>query len=410
MQKNLTKTKSQWIKTTLNDERYFNVVGSGVDAWVGKKNFLSTKSVQGTKIVAIEGEIDYLNRPSRANMQPRLGRVAFAKMKDTFKVLLADEILSKKYILSTGFALIEPFIDSNYLYQYFQSEKFNIQKNRYSEGSTQQAISQGDFSKIEILFPSGRDEQKRIANILQLVAQTIEETDALIRKYERIRTGMMQDVFQYGIDENGYLRKTKPMWQMMPIGEIAEVSNGTTPSMIRKDYWEKGTVPWLSSGKVNEYLILTPSELVTGRALKETSLRLFPEGTVLVAMVGQGKTRGMSARLGFPSTINQNLAAIIPSSRLDSKFLHYYLDYHYSELRAIGRGSNQDALTCTLVKEYTIPLPSPEEQKRISERLFQIEKHINEEISFKNKLLRIKNGLMNDLFTGVTSVGNSFKI
>lgn len=400
MQKNSVTTKQQWTKAALNDPKYFSVVGSGVEAWIGKKNFLSTKSVQGTKIVAVEGEIDYLNRPSRANMQPKLGRVAFAKMKDTFKVLVADEMLSKKYILSTGFALIEPSIDSNYLYQYFQSEVFNAQKNRYCEGSTQQAISQSDFANIEILFPINCDEQKRIAEVLELIDQTIEQTDSLIKKYERVRVGMTQDLFQYGVDEKGNLRTTSAKWQMMPLEKVAIVSNGTTPSMTRDDYWDKGTVPWLSSGKINDYVISTPSELVTERALKETSLRLFPKDTVLVAMVGQGKTRGMSARLAFPSTINQNLAGIITSSQLDAKFLHYYLDQHYSELRAIGRGSNQDALTCSLLQQYEIPVPLIEEQRRISSRLFQIEELTKKELNFKNKLSRLKNGLMRDLLTG----------
>src|SRR3989344_2117395 len=198
-----------WTKTVLNDPQYFRVVGSGVDVWVGKKNFLSTKSVQGTKIASIESEVDYFNRPSRADMQPKVGGVAFAKMRDTLKVLLSDEKLSKFYILSTGFTLIEPQIESAYLYQVLQTQRFNLQKDRYAEGSTQQAISQSDFDKLTISFPEDGQEQQKITEILATVDGAIEKTDALIEKYKRMKTGMMQDLFRYGIDTKGKIRSEK---------------------------------------------------------------------------------------------------------------------------------------------------------------------------------------------------------
>jgi type I restriction enzyme S subunit len=290
--------------------------------------------------------------------------------------------------------------DADFLFYTLSRQDFFSYLGNLETGTTYPSCDDGDIENYEIDFPNNATERQKVAQIISQIDNTIEKTDALIKKYEGVRTGMMQDLFRYGVDENRNLRTTPPKWQMMPIGKLAEVSNGTTPSMARSDYWNKGTVPWLSSGKINEYIISTPSELVTERALKETSLRLFPKDTILVAMVGQGKTRGMSARLAFSSTINQNLAGIIPSSQLDAKFLHYYLDHHYSELRAVGRGSNQDALTCSLIQEYIIPVPPIEEQRRISARLFQVEELVKKEIDFRNKLSRLKNGLMQDLLTG----------
>ena len=101
----IEKLPEGWKKVNLGDKNYFRIVGSGIDYFKGTKNYLSTNSIQRTNIVHIEEVITFANRPSRANMQPKSGRLAFAKMRNTIKVLLIDKRLEKDYILSTGFTL-----------------------------------------------------------------------------------------------------------------------------------------------------------------------------------------------------------------------------------------------------------------------------------------------------------------
>jgi Type I restriction modification DNA specificity domain. len=157
-----------WKRVRLGDNTYFKVVGSGIDYFRGYKNYLSTNSVQGKKITHIEEIITFKNRPSRANMQPKKDRVAFAKMRNTIKVLLIDEKLEKDYILSTGFAIIETVINPKFIYQYLLSPFFNKQKDIFAEGTTQEAISNDDFDKIYITFPEFNPEQQKIAEFLKL--------------------------------------------------------------------------------------------------------------------------------------------------------------------------------------------------------------------------------------------------
>ncbi|MDD2785991.1 MAG: restriction endonuclease subunit S [Patescibacteria group bacterium] len=412
-----------WKEVPLNDPRYFSVVGSGVDFWIGKKNFLSTKSVQGTKIVAIEGEIDYLNRPSRANAQPKVGRVAFAKMKDTFKVLLADETLSKKYILSTGFALIEPSIDSSYLYQFFQSENFNAQKNRYSEGSTQQAISQDDFSNLLITFPENRDEQKSIAGILGLVDQVIEETEALIKKYEHLQIGMMQDLFRYGIDENGNLRtfnthkfkKTAlglipESWKVGGIENFTDISNpnaikpGPFGSNLKKETYTE-----------NGYKVYGQEQVLAGNAhigdyyidkKKYRELEAFRAvpGDILLSMMGSVGSVLILPNDALPGVINPRLIKIsVSSSKADVNFVATSLlrPETNHQLYLMASGVTMPGINKGIVMKLQFVIPDKAEQKRISDTLSYLSNLINAEKVYRDKLLRQRNGLMHDLLTGV---------
>ena len=188
-----------WVKTILADPNFFKTIGSGIYPFKGTRLYLSTSSIEGTKIISIEEIITYKKRPSRANMQPRKGLVAFAKMRSTLKVLLVNDELEKNYILSTGFSLIESKLSPNYLFQYFLSFLFNHQKNILAEGTTQEAISNDDFEKIFIILPSSFLEQQKIAEILETVDDTIEKTDAIIEKYKRIKQGLMQDLLTIGI-------------------------------------------------------------------------------------------------------------------------------------------------------------------------------------------------------------------
>ncbi|MCO6491273.1 MAG: restriction endonuclease subunit S [Phaeodactylibacter sp.] len=105
-------------------------------------------------------------------------------------------------------------------------------------------------------------------------------------------------------------------WEVVKIADVATVGNGTTPSRKNKEYWENGQIPWLPTGKVNDIEIEFADEFITEKALEETSLKLLPVHTVLVGMIGQGKTRGMSAITKLEATVNQNFAYIVSKEKL----------------------------------------------------------------------------------------------
>ncbi|MCX3287481.1 restriction endonuclease subunit S [Streptomyces sp. NEAU-H22] len=252
-------------------------------------------------------------------------------------------------------------------------------------------IAKRSLLALSILLPP-LDEQRRIAEVLNTLEAKVRATERLVEKLDLLKVGLSQEAFASG------------RAPLVSLGDVAEVRNGSTPSRARRDYWECGAIAWLASGKVNDYRITAPSEFVTQRAVSECHLRVLPVGSVLVGMIGQGKTRGMAARLDIPAAINQNLAGIVPGPRLLGGYLHHYLVHSYQMLRSGGRGSNQDALTTGLVAAFRVPFPSIPEQRRVANLLDVLDLRIKSEREVVAKLTAQKEGLLADLLTGCARV------
>ncbi len=158
-------------------------------------------------------------------------------------------------------------------------------------------------------------------------------------------------------------------WIMCQIRDIGEVCNGSTPSRKKPEYWQ-GDIPWVSSGEVRNNLIESSRERITDLGYRASSVRILPMGTVLLAMIGEGKTRGQSAILRIPATINQNIAAIVPKLDLvDSQFLWYWLQYQYESNRQVGSGSGPQALNCQRVRELPVTVSPLAEQREIISKI-----------------------------------------
>ena len=122
-------------------------------------------------------------------------------------------------------------------------------------------------------------------------------------------------------------------WELWRVSRFARIGNGSTPSRAKLTYWANGTYPWLNSSQVNRRYIDSADQFVTQRALRECHLPRVPAGSVLVAITGQGKTRGMSAVLGFEATINQHIAFITPRAGIASaEFIQLSLSAAYLQL------------------------------------------------------------------------------
>lgn len=233
-----------------------------------------------------------------------------------------------------------------------------------------------DFGQVLSLLPP-REEQDRIVAFLDQKAAEIDDAIAkkerLIELLQEQKAVLVRYSVTRGIDHNvqmqnsgiNWIGQIPEGWALSSIGLYARVSNGSTPSRDNSSYWLDGAIPWLSSGSVNDYNIFEPSEYITERAYKNTSLRIYHPGTVVIGIVGQGKTRGTSALMRISACINQNMAAIEPNSKLDPEFLHLYLVGYYDQIRGGGQGSNQEALNCDSVKKFPLLIPPISEQKLI---------------------------------------------
>ncbi|MBE0545894.1 MAG: restriction endonuclease subunit S [Verrucomicrobia bacterium] len=158
-------------------------------------------------------------------------------------------------------------------------------------------------------------------------------------------------------------------WLSCRIGAIGAVCNGSTPSRKQPEFWD-GTISWVSSGEVRNNLISETRERITKAGYEGSSVRLLPRGSVLIAMIGEGKTRGQTAILNIQATINQNIAAVVLDHGLvASAYLWRWFQLQYEATRERGGGSGPQALNCQRVRELPFVLPPLPEQQEIVQRV-----------------------------------------
>jgi len=205
----------------------------------------------------------------------------------------------------------------------------------------------GDLKRKTIPLPPLEVQQKIVAEI---------------EGYQKIIDGARQVLEHYkphiAID---------PSWLVVTVGDIAVIRSGGTPDRSKPEYWG-GTIPWIKTGQIDFSVIQEAEEFITQAGLESSAARMFPAGTILMAMYGQGVTRGRVAVLGIDAATNQACAAIeVTNPIADRDFVYWSLAGKYEELRAISdaRGGNQSNLNAQLIREFKIALPDLATQRAI---------------------------------------------
>lgn len=249
----------------------------------------------------------------------------------------------------------------------------------------------GDVKNLYVCLPN-QDEQIAIARYLEeqtaVINQFLTNKRQLIALLEEQKQVVINTAVTHGLDPNApckpsgidWLGDIPTHWEIKKIGYISEVGNGFTPSRSNMRYWQDGTYPWLNSSSVNQGVIVEADQFVTPTALKECHLPIVKPNSILIAITGQGKTRGTAALLTFEATINQHMAYITPLPKvITSDYLVTFLQGNYNYLRYIsdGQGGTKGALTCGDIKQLKIPVPPPAEQEIIVERVKQTLSEIN---------------------------------
>lgn len=225
------------------------------------------------------------------------------------------------------------------------------------------------------------DEQKAIADFLD---RELDQIDSLLAKQsefakllnERFEANLKKLVIDFNhLDRKqatGLWEPTLPRtWSTVKLGLVAHVFAGGTPSRDKKEYWEDGTIPWINSGAVNQRFVETPSEFISQQGFDHSSARWIEPGSLVMALAGQGKTKGMVARVGIRTTCNQSMAAItFKDSKVQADFAYWYLFAHYKDIRSLGGSDLRDGLNLDLVSSIKLPVPPINYQAEVSSRLF----------------------------------------
>lgn len=167
--------------------------------------------------------------------------------------------------------------------------------------------------------------------------------------------------------EEEILFKIPESWVWSRVGNITNVGTGATPLTSNKSYYSNGNIPWITSSATGNLFVEKPENFITEKALNETNCNLNPEGTLVVAMYGQGKTRGQITELMFESATNQACATIQPYLKEveNRRFIKLYFQNIYLEIRKLAQGGAQPNLNMGKIKNTIIPFPPLEEQKAI---------------------------------------------
>ena len=218
-------------------------------------------------------------------------------------------------------------------------------------------------------------------------------TPEIKQRIEQIRRGEVPE---------GYVKKRKVVipqqWGLPQIKDIASISSGSTPNRNNSEYWN-GNIAWVTTGELSSGHVNHTSELITVKAVKETKMRIYPQGTLLMAMYGQGKTRGTVAILEIDAAVNQACAAITVKDG-KGKFLFYQLKNSYQDIRKLSNTGNQENLNADIIKTYQVPWAPDEEQERISTILTTQDKVIELKEKRLAEKQRQKKYLMQQLLTG----------
>lgn len=294
------------------------------------------------------------------------------------------------------FTFDDTLISGDFLRKVLRSNAFKNLLNSKTSGISKARVKQDEFLDIEIPLPS-LEEQSRIvaafnenlkqAELLDIKAKVLEND---IEKYlfEELGIEFKSDSYEKAIgkfikvykysafDKWGANRNTtnkltlsKPHL-IKKIKDICTVSSGGTPSRDRKEYY-KGNIPWIKTGEVVNGIIYDTEEKITIEAIENSSAKIYPKNSLIIAMYGQGLTRGRTAKLGIDASTNQACAVLfdIDNSVILTDYLWMYLMGEYNRLRELASGNSQPNLNAQMIKDYNVIIPSLEIQSAIVDNI-----------------------------------------
>lgn len=288
--------------------------------------------------------------------------------------------VEERGVITSAYVTVTPAAEIHPRFAHYLLHGYDLAKLFYRMGGgLRQSMKFDDLKRMPVVLPPPAD-QERIANFLDeqtaridaLIAEKESLASSLkdiaeVTAYDFVTRGIHRDVARTAHREE-WLQEAPAHWGLQKLRQLATIGNGSTPKRDNESYWSGGQIPWLNSGAVNATRITEASDLVTPTALKECHLPMVRAGSTVVALTGQGKTRGAASITEIEATINQHLAYVsLFDARMSDEYLWVFLTGMYSVLRYLsdGEGSTKGALTCEQLNQLRVLVPPPDEQNEI---------------------------------------------
>lgn len=249
------------------------------------------------------------------------------------------------------------------------------------------SLTKANLLKIDVPIPSA-EEQKYIVEVLDDVESLIE-----IKNNERDELDSL--VKSRFIEMFGDTNLNDKNWLMGIINDIGKCVAGATPSTQVKEYWENGTIPWMSSGEVNKGRVFSTDSMISQLGYDNTSTKLVPPKTVVLAMAGQGKTRGTAAITEIELCTNQSICSIVNNKMINAEYLLWFLKMQYKELRRASTNTDgRGGLNLKIIGNYPIMIPPIELQNQFAAFVEQTDKLKFDSIFIINYLRKLREKVM----------------
>lgn len=282
------------------------------------------------------------------------------------------------------------------------------------EGSTgRQRVP--EYVLLDLPIPDlGPDDQAAVADALETLHKAISAEAECEETARDLKRAAMRALFTKGLRGEA-LKETEigpvpESWGCLPLASLGRIGSGTTPNRKDPAFWENGSIPWITSGRMYEREIAGSNECVTPHAIRSSSLPLLQPGAILIAIVGQGKTLGHCALLQVEATISRHVGYVQPNTEVIlPELLRGYLDGQYEYLRqlASGNGSTRAALTAGILRSVPIPVPPTlDEQREIVAILDAIDRKIDLHRRKRAVLDELFKALLHKLMTGEIRVSD----
>jgi type I restriction enzyme S subunit len=250
-------------------------------------------------------------------------------------------------------------------------------------------LNKTQFSNLEVpLLPVG--EQKQIACNLNKIDKLISLRKQQLAKLDELVKARFVEMF--GVVHNSVL------YPYVPVRSFTSVVSGGTPNRNVAEFWNNGSIRWVKTTELQNNVICNTDEKITQAGLDNSSAKIIPPNTVLIAMYGQGKTRGMTGYTSIECATNQACACILPCEQFNQNYLWRYMILSYDKLRDMAKGGNQPNLNIGIIKNFPVLKPPIELQNDFAafvERVDQQKQTIQQSLE---KLELMKKALMQEFF------------
>ena len=298
-------------------------------------------------------------------------------------------ILTHKSFIDTNLMGLISNKKLNNIFLYYWLLKFKL--SSIADTSSIPQINNKHINPLKIPLPP-LIQQEKIAQILSTTDNKIEAITKQIEKAQILKKGLMQRLLS---DES---------WEYCKLEDISiKITSGGTPSRSKEEYFQNGTINWLKTGELKDCYIYNSKEKITEEAIKNSSAKLFPIDTLLIAMYGA--TIGQTAYLKTECATNQACCAIIFDKKIANPFFYWkYFYFIKDSLIGLGRGAGQPNISQGIIKELKIPFPPLKEQQKIANILSKADQKIEVLKVKKEQYKTLKIGLMQKLLTGEVRV------